>query len=106
MSARLLPTVLVVLLGLCALILSIRWIAATDRAPWTTSYRRYGNIDQRRAVPIGIGVDTFIIAAGVASGVDRAYWVGLVALAAVQTAMVALILVIVRQRGNRRRPTR
>ncbi len=102
----LLLTILVVLLGLSTLMVSIRWIAKTDGAPWTSSYRRYGDIDQRWAAPIGVGIDTIYIAAGFVTGADVAYWVGLVAIIAVQTAMVALILVVVHRRNSRRRTTR
>jgi hypothetical protein len=55
------------------------------------------------AAPIGIGVDTFYTAAGVANGADRAYWVGLVALVAVQAAMIVVILMFVHHRNRRRR---
>jgi hypothetical protein len=103
MSVRVWLTVVVGFLGLVALILSIRWIATTDGAPWTTSGRHYGDVDQRWFGPIGIGVDTIYIAAGVANGADGAYWVGMAALAAVQTAMLALILVAVHHRNARRR---
>jgi hypothetical protein len=103
--ARLLLTTLVVLVGLCALMVSIRWIARTDGAPWTTPYRRYRNIDQRRAAPIGVAVDTIYVAGGVANGADGAYWVGLGALVAVQAAMIAMILVVVHRKNGRRRTT-
>jgi hypothetical protein len=99
-------TVLVVLLGLCALILSIRWIATTDKPPWATSYRRYRKVDQRWIGPIGIGIDTLLCAAGVANGADKAYWVGLAALVAVQAAMIALTLMVVQRRNGRRRTSR
>jgi hypothetical protein len=102
----LLATILVVLLGLSALVVSIRWIAKTNGAPWTSSYGRYGHMDQRWAAPVGIGIDTMYIAAGVVAGADVAYWVGLVAIVAVQATMVALILVVVHRRNTRRRRTR
>jgi hypothetical protein len=99
-------TVLVVLLGVATLMVSIRWVAKTDGAPWTSSYGRYGHLDQRWAAPIGIGIDTIYIAAGVVTGADVPYWVGLVAIVAVQAAMVALILTVVHRRSSRRRTTR
>jgi len=102
----LLAAILVVLLGLTSLVVSVRWIAKTNGAPWTSSYARYGHIDQRRAAPIGICIDTVYIAAGVVAGADVAYWVGLVAIVAVQTTMVALILVVVHRRNSRRRTSR
>jgi hypothetical protein len=102
----LLLAILVVLLGLSTLVVSIRWISKTNGAPWTSSYRRYGDIDQRSAAPIGIGIDTIYIAAGFVTGADVTYWVGLVAIIVVQAAMVALILVVVHRRNTRRRRTR
>jgi hypothetical protein len=104
--SALLVTILVVLLGLSTLMVSIRWIAKTDGAPWTSSYGRYGRVDQRWAGPVGIGVDTFYIAAGILTGADVAYWVGLMAIVAAQAAMVALILAIVHRRNSGRRTTR
>jgi hypothetical protein len=105
MSGRLWLTVVICLVGVCTLTLSIRWIATTDRTPWTMTYRRYGSIDQRWLAPIGIGVDTIYIGAGVANDADAAYWVGMAAIAAVQIAMVALTLVVVHHRNVRRRTT-
>jgi hypothetical protein len=103
MSARPSLTIVVVLLGVCTLVLSIRWIVTTGGSPWQTSYRRYRNIDQRWLGPIAIGVDTIYIATGVANGADAAYWVGMAALAAVQTILIALTLVVVHHRNGRRR---
>ena len=105
MFARLV-TILVVLLGLATLMVSIRWIAKTDGGPWTSSYGRHGHIDQRWAMPIGIGIDTIYIAAGFLTGGDVAYGAGLVAVVMVQAAMVALILVVVHRRNSRRRTPR
>jgi hypothetical protein len=102
----LLATILVVFLGLSTLVVSVRWIAKTDGAPWTSSYGRYGHVGQRWAAPIGIGIDTIYIAAGIVAGADAAYWVGLVAIVAVQATMVALILVVVHRGNSRRRTTR
>jgi hypothetical protein len=102
----LLATILVVLLGLTTLVVSVRWIAKTNGAPWTSSYGRCGHMDQRWAAPIGIGIDTIYIAAGVVAGADVAYWVGLVAIVAVQATLVALILVVVHRGNSRRRTTR
>lgn len=104
MPARLLLTALVVLLGLYGLLVSIRWIRKTDGAPWTTSYRRYRNIDQRWAAPIAIGVDIFYTAAGVANGAGGEYWLGLGALIAIQAAMVAVVLMYVHYLRGRTTP--
>jgi hypothetical protein len=101
----LLATICVVLSGITTMVVSIRWIAKTNGAPWTSSYRR-GHMDQRWAAPIGIGIDTVYIAAGVVEGADVAYWVGLAAIVAVQATMVALILVVVHRGNSRRRTTR
>jgi hypothetical protein len=102
----LLATILVVLLGITSLLVSVRWIAKTNGAPWTSSYGRYGHMDQRWAVPMGIGIDTIYSAAGIVAGADVAYWVGLVAIVAVQATIVALIFVVVHRGNSRRRTTR
>ncbi len=102
----LLAMILVVLLGLSTVVVSTRRIAKTNGARWTSSYGRYGHIDQRWAAPIGIGIDTIYIAAGLVTGADVAYWAGLVAIVVVQAAMVALTLVVVHRRNIRRRTTR
>jgi len=103
MSGRLLPTLLVVLVGLCAFGLSLRWIQATDAARWTTSYGRARHVDQRWGVPIAIAVDTFLVAAGVAGAANGTYWAALAALAAAQTALVTVTLMVVRHHSDRRR---
>jgi hypothetical protein len=102
----LLLTIVVVLVGVSTVIVSIRWIAKADGDPWTSSYGRHGDVDQRWAAPIGIGIDTIYIAAGFVTGADVTYWAGLVAIVAVQAAMVAFILIVVHRRNSRRRTTR
>jgi hypothetical protein len=100
---RVLATILVLLVGLGALLASVRWIALDTGGRWSKAHRlAHARIDQRLVFPTAIFVDTIYAALGTATGANVDYWVSVAILLVAQVILIVAILAAVRQRKGGR----
>jgi hypothetical protein len=76
-------------LGAFTLDVSIHWIVKTP-VVWAVRRTRYGPVDQRWIIPIGIFVDTLYVALGLGGQGDAEYWVGMMIIAPSRRSLSAL----------------